>query len=130
MADLSGNVSNASDEELLLYLHANPLVQENKEGKKTPVVQLHTAKELEIIKRHLDRSGRQFCFLTAVATLKNVGELVGDGCRMLHYAGHGGENFLSFESDQRCGVMEPVEVTSLTRLFKTRGFVPRMVFCG
>ena len=44
MAELSGSVSNASDEELLLYLHANPLVQENGEGKKTPVVQLPTAK--------------------------------------------------------------------------------------
>ena len=44
MAELSGSVSNARDEELLLYLHASPSVQENEEGKKIPVVQLPTAK--------------------------------------------------------------------------------------
>ena len=46
MADLSGNVSNASDEELLVYLHANPLAAwEDEEGsKKIPVDQLPTAK--------------------------------------------------------------------------------------
>ena len=79
-------------------------------GYSFPVVYRFGAQELEIIKGHLDRSGRQFRFCSAVATLKNVGELVGNGCRMFHYAGHGTENSLSFESDRHCGIMEPVEV--------------------
>lgn len=67
-----------------------------------------------MIRDKLRRSERQIRFRAEVATPSNLRELLNDGCRMLHYTGHGSKDFLAFESDQDrcCGVMEPLQVTA------------------
>lgn len=68
--------------------------------------------ELKMIREKLGRAEREIRFRAAVATPSNLREILNAGCRMLHYTGHGSEDFLAFESDQdrSCGVMEPLQV--------------------
>lgn len=70
--------------------------------------------EREIILDKIRCAGRQIVFRATVATPSNMRGLVTDGCQMLHYAGHGNEALLSFESDldTSCGTMEPLRVSS------------------
>ena len=65
-----------------------------------------------MIREKLGRSERQIRFRAAVATPTNLRELLNDGCRMLHYTGHGNNEMLAFESDleRQCGIMKPLEV--------------------
>ncbi|CAN0054042.1 unnamed protein product [Laminaria digitata] len=64
----------------------------------------------ETIRRTLKKSGLRIYFRAVVATPSRVGEILNDGCQMIHYVGHGDEECLSFESDndRQCGVMEPL----------------------
>lgn len=63
-----------------------------------------------MIKEKLDKSGRKFRYRCDVATLKNLGERLDEGCAMLHYAGHGNNEYVCFESEDDCGVMQPIAV--------------------
>lgn len=65
-----------------------------------------------MIRTKLRESGRQIRFRSEVAKPSNLRELLNSGCRMLHYTGHGNNEFLAFESndDRMCGIMEPLNV--------------------
>lgn len=65
-----------------------------------------------MIRKKLRECGRQIRFRAEVAKPANLRELLNSGCRMLHYTGHGNNEFLAFESnqDRLCGVMEPLRV--------------------
>lgn len=65
-----------------------------------------------MIRDKLRSSERQIRFRAVVATPTNLRELLNDGCRMLHYTGHGSKELLAFESGhfRHCGLMEPLEV--------------------
>lgn len=69
-----------------------------------------------MIRKKLQESGRQIRFRAEVAKATNLRELLNSGCRMLHYTGHGNNEFLAFESnqDRLCGVMEPLHVRCLS----------------
>ena len=51
-------------------------------------------------------------FRAMVATPRVVGGILNDGCQMIHYAGHGEGESLSFETDdeRQCGIMKAFEV--------------------
>ena len=68
-----------------------------------------------MIREKLRKSKLQVRFHAVVATASNFRELLNYGCRMIHYTGHGCEEFLAFESDQgrHCGIMEPLKVSLL-----------------
>lgn len=68
-----------------------------------------------MIRMKLRESGRQIRFRSEVAKPSNFRELLNSGCRMLHYTGHGSNDFLAFESndDRYCGIMEPLPVRAL-----------------
>lgn len=70
-----------------------------------------------MIRKKLRESGRQIRFRAEVAKPANLRELLNSGCRMLHYTGHGNNEFLAFESnqDRLCGVMEPLHVRTYLR---------------
>ena len=70
--------------------------------------------EVEVIRTNLRESGRLIRFVTDVANTCSLRKLLNSGCQVLHYAGHGNENFLAFESseDSKCGLVEPLEVGS------------------
>ncbi|CAN0154842.1 unnamed protein product, partial [Hapterophycus canaliculatus] len=54
--------------------------------------------EKELILRKLRECGRRFRFRAEVATTFNLRKLLNTRCDMLHFSGHGDENFLAFES--------------------------------
>lgn len=70
-----------------------------------------------MIRKKLKDSGRQIRFRAVVATPSNLRELLNSDCRMLHYTGHGNNEFLAFESnsDSMCGIMEPLHVRGAFR---------------
>ncbi|CAN0481006.1 unnamed protein product [Laminaria digitata] len=76
----------------------------------------------ETIRRKLKKSGLRINFRAVVATPSRVGELLSDGCEMIHYVGHGDGECLSFESDNdlQCGVMESLEANALGDLFRSK----------
>ena len=65
-----------------------------------------------MIREKLRKSKLQVRFHAVVATASRFRELLNYGCRMIHYTGHGCEEFLAFESDhdRHCGIMEPLKV--------------------
>lgn len=70
-----------------------------------------------MIRQNLRESGRQIRFVADVANACSLRKLLNSGCHVLHYAGHGYEDFLAFESseDSKCGLVEPLEVGCLVR---------------
>ncbi|CBJ30253.1 SH2 domain containing protein [Ectocarpus siliculosus] len=78
----------------------------------------------------LRESGRQIRFRAEVANIINLSRLLKSGCRMLHFAGQGNDKYLAFESgrDWNCGIMEPLEVASLSNLFQAGGVRTELVF--
>ncbi len=65
-----------------------------------------------MIRKNLHESGRQIRFVADVANTCSLRKLLNSGCQILHYAGHGNDNFLAFESSEssECGLVEPLEV--------------------
>ncbi|CAM9707476.1 unnamed protein product, partial [Ectocarpus sp. 12 AP-2014] len=115
------------------YIHAAPLVQLMENGAGTKFLELpvlRTDQELELIRTKLRESGRQIRFRAEVANTINLTRLLHSGCRMLHFAGQGNDKYLAFESgcDWNCGIMEPLEVTSLKNLFQAGGLRTELVF--
>ncbi|CAN0116084.1 unnamed protein product [Ectocarpus sp. 8 AP-2014] len=55
----------------------------------------------------------------------NLTTLLNSGCLLLHYAGHGNDEYLAFESttEWMCGIMEPLKVEFLENLFRVDGIV-------
>ncbi|CAM9719867.1 unnamed protein product [Scytosiphon promiscuus] len=114
---------------LLGYVYASPLVSfEN--NRREMMAQLGTHEELQMIRKKLKDSGRQIKFRAVVATPSNLRELLNSDCRMLHYTGHGNNEFLAFESNKstKCGVMEPLKVEPLKKLFQAGGVRTELVF--
>lgn len=66
-----------------------------------------------MIREKLTKSGLEIRFHAVVATASRFRELLNYGCQMIHYTGHGCEEFLAFESDieRHCGLMEPLKVS-------------------
>lgn len=63
-----------------------------------------------MLRKELSESGRQIMFRSEVATASNLRQLLNSGCRMLHFMCHGTSEFLGFESERFCGIMEPLNV--------------------
>ncbi|CAN0456944.1 unnamed protein product [Ectocarpus sp. 8 AP-2014] len=55
----------------------------------------------------------------------NLTTLLNSGCLLLHYAGHGNNEYLAFESttEWMCGIMEPLKMEFLQNLFRVDGIV-------
>ena len=66
----------------------------------------------EVIRETLAKSELKIAFRAVVATPLCVGDLLNDGCQIIHYVGHGDREHLSFESDDngKCGIMQPLKV--------------------
>ncbi|CAN0111036.1 unnamed protein product, partial [Ectocarpus sp. 4 AP-2014] len=86
---------------------------------------LPTHQELEYIRNILRRCGRKISFRAEVANTMNLTSLLHSGCLMLHYAGHGNDEYLAFEStiEWKCGIMQPLEMESLKKLFRGDGIM-------
>ncbi|CAM9461294.1 unnamed protein product [Ectocarpus sp. 13 AM-2016] len=108
------------------YIHAAPLVKfdENRTGF-LELKRLRTGEELEFIRNMLRRCGRKISFRAEVANTMNLTRLLHSGCLMLHYAGHGNDEYLAFESttEWMCGIMEPLKMEYLKNLFRVGGIV-------
>lgn len=65
-----------------------------------------------MIKKNLSRSGRQIRFVSSLATFREVQIRLTSGCQMLHFTGHGRDEYLGFEASEarHCGVLEPLTV--------------------
>ncbi|CAM9339383.1 unnamed protein product, partial [Discosporangium mesarthrocarpum] len=115
------------------YLFSSPLVHLKprypRGNRREAVEVLDTDEELEMIREQLRKSDREIRLKVAVATPSNLRELLNAGCGMLHYSGHGHQDFLAFESDQdkSCGVMEPLKVDRLKALFQAGGVTTQLV---
>ncbi|CAM9759163.1 unnamed protein product [Ectocarpus sp. 6 AP-2014] len=116
--------------QLLGYVYSSPLVSRGEDGRRERMDQLGTSEELKMIRMKLSESGRQIRFRSEVAKPSNFRELLNSGCRMLHYTGHGSNEFLAFESndDRMCGIMEPLHVGPLKNLFQAGGVRTELVF--
>ena len=67
-----------------------------------------------MIRTILRESGRHIRFVADVATTCSLRKILNADCQALHFAGHGNETYLAFESSEasECGLMEPLEVGS------------------
>ena len=67
------------------------------------------------MRTNLRESGRHIRLVADVAKPSNVRKILNAGCQVLHFAGHGNEHFLAFESDDdlKCGLVEKIEVGGL-----------------
>ncbi|CAM9741858.1 unnamed protein product, partial [Ectocarpus sp. 12 AP-2014] len=108
------------------FIHGSPLVKLN-ENRTTcwELERLRTGEELEFIRNMLRRLGRKISFRAEVANTMNLTRLLHSGCLMLHYAGHGNDEYLAFESttEWKCGIMEPLKMEYLKNLFRVGGIV-------
>ncbi|CAM9674291.1 unnamed protein product [Ectocarpus sp. 4 AP-2014] len=126
----SGMPPHQRSSQLLGYVYSSPLVSRGEDGRRERMDQLGTSEELKMIRMKLGESGRQIRFRSEVAKPSNFRELLNSGCRMLHYTGHGHNEFLAFESndDRMCGIMEPLHVGPLKNLFQAGGVQTELVF--
>lgn len=80
-----------------------------------------------MIKKNLSMSGRQIRFVSSVATFWEVQSRLTKGCQMLHFTGHGWDEYLGFEANEarHCGILEPLNV----RIMKHHPPPPRTLSC-
>ncbi|CBJ30255.1 SH2 domain containing protein [Ectocarpus siliculosus] len=108
------------------FIHAAPLVRfDHNRNMFRELKALRTCEELEFVRNKLRGFGRQIKFRAEVANAMNLTRLLHSGCLLLHYAGHGNDEYLAFESttEWKCGIMEPLKVKYLKNLFRVDGIV-------
>ncbi|CAN0222368.1 unnamed protein product, partial [Scytosiphon promiscuus] len=86
--------------------------------------------ERELLLKTLRGCGRRFRFRAEVANTFNLRMLLNSGCDLLHFSGHGNEEFLAFESslESKCGLEEPLAVEPLKKMLQPGGMNTKLVF--
>jgi len=102
----------------LAILYAAPLVYQDQEELYSQEI-LNFETECGKLFDSLSEAGREIKVRVEAATVENLRMLVTLGCRVLHYSGHGSEDFLDFE-DGRGGTHE-LDADTLKQLFAAGG---------
>mmetsp|Transcript_34449 Transcript_34449/g.48091 ORF Transcript_34449/g.48091 Transcript_34449/m.48091 type:complete len:384 (+) Transcript_34449:1046-2197(+) len=94
-----------------LHMTSNPLIDEQGQA----VQRLNVGREWNVVKDALSRSEKALHVATMHATTINFREAITEGCKVLHYAGHGQKSNLVFEDST--GVARLLKVKALRDLF-------------
>ena len=75
-----------------------------------------------MVEGNLSELGRQIRFCSEPATWWNVQSRLNNGCKMLHFTGHGCSDYLSFEDEEarRCGIEKRLKVKIIATSVKSR----------
>ena len=81
-------------------LFSEPLVWPEENGASPAIAPWDFAEERDLIFESLSQAGRALEVRLEAASMENLRHLILDGCRVLHYSGHGSPRFLPFEDDR------------------------------
>ncbi len=114
MASPTGSSNGGSTAHDIGYLYAEPLVSRADSGQVVAVPKLDTEGEAKTFVATLHASGKASTVCMVPATVKSLREVISEGCRVLHYTGHGSKSSLAFEDG--CGGTHKLDAITLGRL--------------